>query len=72
MKVFAIGLEPHDDLRQSLNNFAKQEDIKAGFILSAIGSLEEAKIRFANQDTSTVLITFTYFLVITLTAYGDS
>ncbi|MEH2065178.1 MAG: PPC domain-containing DNA-binding protein [Nostoc sp.] len=55
MKVFAIRLKPHDDLRQSLKNFVKQEDIKAGFILSAIGSLEKAKIRFANQDTSTVL-----------------
>ncbi|MEH1852436.1 MAG: PPC domain-containing DNA-binding protein [Nostoc sp.] len=55
MKVFAIRLKPHDDLRQSLKNFVKQEDIKAGFILSAIGSLEAAKIRFANQDVSTVL-----------------
>ncbi|MEH1780978.1 MAG: PPC domain-containing DNA-binding protein [Nostoc sp.] len=55
MKVFAIRLKPHDDLRQSLKNFVKQKNIKAGFILSAIGSLEEAKIRFANQDISTVL-----------------
>ena len=55
MKVFAIRLKPHDDLRQSLKNFVKQEDIKAGFILSAIGSLQKAKIRFANQDISTVL-----------------
>ncbi|MEH2024633.1 PPC domain-containing DNA-binding protein [Nostoc sp.] len=55
MKVFAIRLKPHDDLKQSLKNFVKQEDIKAGFILSAIGSLEEAKIRFANQDISTVV-----------------
>ncbi|MEH1767062.1 MAG: PPC domain-containing DNA-binding protein [Nostoc sp.] len=55
MKVFAIRLKPHDDLRQSLKNFVKQEDIKAGFILSAIGSLEAAKIRFANQEVSTLL-----------------
>ncbi|QLE42943.1 DNA-binding protein [Nostoc sp. C052] len=55
MKVFAIRLKPQYDLRQSLKNFVKQEDIKAGFILSAIGSLEAAKIRFANQDVSTVL-----------------
>ncbi|MEH2249949.1 PPC domain-containing DNA-binding protein [Nostoc sp.] len=55
MKIFVIRLKPHDDLRQSLKNFVKQEDIKAGFILSAIGSLEEAKIRFANQAISTVL-----------------
>lgn len=36
MKVFAIGLKPHDYLRQSLKNFVKQEDIKAGFILIPI------------------------------------
>ncbi|MEH2121813.1 MAG: DUF296 domain-containing protein [Nostoc sp.] len=30
--------------------------MKAGFILSAIGSLEKAKISFANQVISTVLI----------------
>ncbi|WP_375515182.1 PCC domain-containing protein [uncultured Nostoc sp.] len=38
MKIFAIRLKPHDDLRQSLKDFVKQEDIKAGFILSAINS----------------------------------
>ncbi|MBD2681234.1 MULTISPECIES: PPC domain-containing DNA-binding protein [Nostoc] len=55
MKVFALRLKLHEDLKQSLKNFVIQEDIKAGFILSAIGSLEEAKIRFANQAISTVL-----------------
>jgi predicted DNA-binding protein with PD1-like motif len=55
MKVFAIRLKPNEDLRESLKNFANQENIKAGFILSAIGSLQQATIRFANQDTSTVL-----------------
>ncbi|MEH1830193.1 MAG: PPC domain-containing DNA-binding protein [Nostoc sp.] len=43
------------DLRQSLKNFVKPEDIKAEFILSSIGNLEEAKIRFANQEVSTLL-----------------
>ncbi|MBW4564344.1 MAG: DNA-binding protein [Mojavia pulchra JT2-VF2] len=54
MKLFAIRLKPNEDLRQSLKQFAIQQDIKAGFILSAIGSLKQAKIRFANQDNSTV------------------
>ncbi|MEH2404924.1 PCC domain-containing protein [Nostoc sp.] len=49
-------MKAHDDLKQSLKNFVKQEDIKARFILSAIGSIEKAKIRFANQVISTVLI----------------
>lgn len=55
MKVFAIRLKPDEDLRQSLKNFAMQQDIKAGFILSAIGSLKQATIRFANQENITVL-----------------
>ena len=56
MKVFPLRLKPNQDLRQSLKNFANQENIKAGFILSAIGSLKQAKIRFANQSNSILLI----------------
>lgn len=55
MKVFALRLKPDQDLRQSLKNFACEENIKAGFILTAIGSLKQAKIRFANQSISKVL-----------------
>ncbi len=55
MKVLAIRLKSNEDLRQSLKNFTEKEDIKAGFILTAIGSLKQATIRFANQDISTVL-----------------
>ena len=55
MKVLAIRLKPNEDLRQSLKNFAEKENITAGFILTAIGSLKQATIRFANQETSTVL-----------------
>lgn len=55
MKIFAFRLKPNEDLKQSLKKFALQENIKAGFILTAIGSLKVATIRFANQDTSTVL-----------------
>ena len=55
MKILAIRLKPNEDLRQSLKNFAEKENITAGFILTAIGSLKQATIRFANQETSTVL-----------------
>ncbi|HLO86713.1 MAG TPA: PPC domain-containing DNA-binding protein [Nostocaceae cyanobacterium] len=54
MKTFAIRLKPNADLKQSLSNFAKQQNIQAGFILSAIGSLKQAKIRFADQDASVI------------------
>ncbi len=55
MKVFALRLKPDQDLRQSLKTFAAEQNIKAGFILTAIGSLKQATIRFANQNVSTVL-----------------
>ncbi|GAX45121.1 UDP-N-acetylglucosamine pyrophosphorylase [Tolypothrix sp. NIES-4075] len=55
MKIFPLRLKPDQDLKQSLKNFANQENIKAGFILSAIGSLKQAKIRFANQSDSILL-----------------
>ncbi|SRR5579883_1624081 len=55
MKIFALRLKPNEDLRQSLKNFAEKENIKAGFILTAIGSIKQATIRFANEDINTVL-----------------
>lgn len=55
MQTFAFRLKPDEDLKQSLQAFTQAKDIKAGFILSAIGSLKQAIIRFANRDTTTVL-----------------
>ncbi|MDM9383188.1 DNA-binding protein [Chlorogloeopsis sp. ULAP01] len=55
MKLVAIRLKPDKDLRKSLKKFALDRNIQAGFIISAIGSLKQAKIRFANQQTSTLL-----------------
>ena len=55
MKVLALRLKPDQDLRQNLKTFAEEQNVKAGFILTAIGSLQQATIRFANQSISTVL-----------------
>ena len=55
MKAFPIRLKPDADLRKTLKNFAVEQNIQAGFILTAIGSLKQATIRFADQDKSTVL-----------------
>ena len=55
MKVFALRLKPETDLKQSLQEFTQVRQIQAGFILTAIGSLQQAKIRFANQSNSTLL-----------------
>jgi predicted DNA-binding protein with PD1-like motif len=52
MKIFAIRLKPDQDLKESLRIFVKQNDIQSGFILTAVGSLKQATLRFANQNNS--------------------
>lgn len=54
MKILPIRLKPNQDLRQSLKEFAILNKIQAGFILTAIGSLKQATIRFANQSDGIV------------------
>lgn len=55
MRVFALRLEPNLDLKRSLKSFVALNHIQAGFILTAIGSLKKATIRFADQKASKVL-----------------
>ncbi|MBC7970228.1 MAG: DNA-binding protein [Verrucomicrobia bacterium] len=54
MNIFVLRLKPQQDLKRSLAEFVAANQIQAGFILSAIGSLQKATIRFANQPTSDV------------------
>lgn len=55
MQLFALRLHPGEDLRQRLQAFAIEQQIEAGFIVSAIGSLEQVAIRFAGQPNCQVL-----------------
>ncbi|MGF1496990.1 MAG: PPC domain-containing DNA-binding protein [Elainellaceae cyanobacterium] len=50
MEVLPVRLTPGQDLRQRLMQIAVAYPIQAGFILSGIGSLRQAAIRFANQE----------------------
>ncbi len=49
-KVHAIRLKPGEDLKASLNNFVQQQNIKAGWIITCVGSLTNYSLRFANQQ----------------------
>lgn len=49
MRVLAFRLHPHQDLRQRLQAIAVHHGIEAGFILSGIGSLRRASLRFADH-----------------------
>lgn len=55
MKVFVTRLHPHQDLKQSLIAFVNLHQIQAGLILSAVGSLEQACLRFADRTEATML-----------------
>jgi len=51
---YVFRLRPHDDLKQSIINFAVANHIRAGAVVACVGSLEQATLRFANQPTGTV------------------
>jgi hypothetical protein len=49
----AIRLKPGQDLRQEIESSVKKEDIKAGWIITCVGSLTSTNMRFANQPEGT-------------------
>lgn len=54
MKIFALRLKPDEDLKVSLSNFVEQNIIETGFILTAVGSLKQATLRFADRNQAQV------------------
>lgn len=50
MKIYAIRLQPNQDLKTSLENYARENQINAGVILTCVGSLNCAKLRMANEN----------------------
>ena len=55
MDVIALRLSPGDDLRRSLHQYCINNNIEAAYILSAIGSLDQTMIRFADCPEGTRL-----------------
>ena len=55
MQTFALRLKPHADLKQSLQEWVAYQDIQAGCMVSAVGSLEQATLRFAGRSVSRLL-----------------
>jgi uncharacterized protein len=52
---YAFRLKPGDDLRRSIELFTLDNNIKAGWVASCVGSLTEYSIRFANQQQATIV-----------------
>lgn len=49
VKTHAFRLKPGQDLKQSIQKFVTDNQISAGWISTAVGSLTQYTIRFANQ-----------------------
>jgi predicted DNA-binding protein with PD1-like motif len=52
-RVHTLRLHPGEDVMPALKKFIEAKQIDAGFILSAVGSLTQYHIRFANQPEGT-------------------
>jgi len=55
LEAVPLRLRPGVDLRGGLGEFAAQHALHAAFVLSGIGSLARARLRFASQPEATVL-----------------
>jgi predicted DNA-binding protein with PD1-like motif len=48
--IHAIRLKPGQDLRSSLEQLVKDRNIRAGWVITCVGSLTQYNLRFANQQ----------------------
>lgn len=51
----ALRLTPGTDLKEVLIRFVQERNLSAGIILTCVGSLAEASLRFAGRDETTTL-----------------
>lgn len=53
VQPYAFRLRPGDDLRKGIEGLVLENNIRAGCILTVVGSLTEYNLRFANQSFGT-------------------
>jgi predicted DNA-binding protein with PD1-like motif len=53
IKVYALRLRPGQDLRKELERFTKERGLRAGFIITTVGSLQRAGLRLADKSEAT-------------------
>lgn len=54
MRTYALRLKPGQDVRQQLNAFVNEHQIRAGAMVTCVGSLTQTTLRLANQENPTV------------------
>ncbi|MBI4783413.1 MAG: DNA-binding protein [Oscillatoriophycideae cyanobacterium NC_groundwater_1537_Pr4_S-0.65um_50_18] len=55
MHIIALRLHPQQDLKAELENFVRVQGIEAACIVTCVGSLTQAMLRFASQPDGTLL-----------------
>ena len=53
LKIHAVRLKPGNDLRKEIESFIQKKKIEAGWIMTGVGSITQANIRFANESNGT-------------------
>jgi predicted DNA-binding protein with PD1-like motif len=66
-RTFVVRLKPGQELKTEITKLARTEDLKAASIVSAVGSLTDVSLRFANQKETTRLAG--HFEVVSLSGY---
>ena len=54
VQSFAFRLKPGEDLQKGIASFCNENNIKAGWVSTCVGSLTDYTIRFANQPKGSV------------------
>ena len=47
LKVYVVRLKPNQDLNRELESFVRENNLKAAFVLTCVGSLTKASLRMA-------------------------
>jgi predicted DNA-binding protein with PD1-like motif len=72
MKTLPIRLTPGQDLRAALETAVRDHGCQAAFVISGIGSLSDARIRFAGVDRAQLLAGDTEILSLSGTVGADA
>jgi predicted DNA-binding protein with PD1-like motif len=65
MKTYVLRLRPGEDPKAALDHFAQVHQLLAACVLTCVGSLRKAVLRFANQEQVVTLAG--HFEIVSLT-----
>lgn len=52
ISVHTVRIQPGAELKSSLEEFVKSKNLKAAFIITCVGSVKKAQLRFATPSAS--------------------